>query len=134
MRRAVLLRLLALLALSGCSAVGMGGFSGDAVGPSATSGGTAGGTAAERRTDLETQQACRERTNEMYEQRDRAQIYAPASSVNTPFSANYQPDVPSRGLSDQFAYERTKAECERAGTGSIDQRAPNTTPPTANSR
>jgi hypothetical protein len=118
--------LLALLALSACSAGGMGDGGGYALGPS--------GTAAERRTDLETQQACRERTNEMYEQRDRAQIYAPASSVNTPYSANYQPDNPSRGLSDQFAYERTQAECERAGTGSIDQRAPNTVPPAATSR
>jgi|HubBroStandDraft_1064217.scaffolds.fasta_scaffold23289_5 hypothetical protein len=125
MRCAVFLRLLALLALSACSAGGMGDGGGGALGPS--------GTAAERRTDLETQQACRDRTNEMYEQRDRAQIYAPASSVNTPYSANYEPDVPSRGLSEQFAYERTKAECERAGTGSIDQRAPNTAQPAANS-
>jgi hypothetical protein len=126
MRRAVFFRLLALLALSACSAGGMGGGSDSGIGPS--------GTAAERRTDLETQQACRDRTNEMYEQRDRAEIYAPQSSVNTPFSANYQPDVPSRGLSGQFAYEQTKAECEREGTGSIDQRAPNTAQPAANSR
>jgi hypothetical protein len=125
MRCAVFLRLLALLALSACSAGGMGGGGDSGVGPS--------GTAAERRTDLETQQACRDRTNELYEQRERAQIYAPASSVNTPFSANYQPDVPSRGLSGQFAYEQTKAECERAGTGSIDQRAPNAAPPAVNS-
>jgi hypothetical protein len=126
MRRAVFLRLLVLLALSGCSVGGMGGFAGDAVGPS--------GTAAERRTDLETQQACRDRTNEMYEQRDRAQIYAPASSVNTPFSANYQPDVPSRGLSNQFAYERTRAECERAGIGAIEPPALNAAPPAATNR
>ncbi len=57
MRCAVFLRLLALLALSACSAGGMGGGGDSGIGPN--------GTAAERRTDLETQQACRDRTNEM---------------------------------------------------------------------
>jgi hypothetical protein len=104
----------ALLMMAACTAGSMsgGGTGWSSVGPS--------GTAAGGQTSLETQQACRQRTSEIYEKRERPQIYAANSSLNSPFSANYQPDVPSRGLSDQFAYERTNAECERnagAGTG-----------------
>jgi hypothetical protein len=105
---------LVMLALTACSAGSLnpgGSVSSDAVGPS--------GTAAEKRTALETQQACRDRANEIVDKQRRPDIYAPNSSLNTPFSANFQPDVPSRGLSAQFAYERTAADCERnAGTGS----------------
>lgn len=94
-----------MLALSACSAGPMGGASSEAVGPS--------GVAAEAPPDLATQQACRRRVNEMYDIRDRGDIYAANPSMNTPFSANYQPGVPSRGLSSQFAYEQSVAECER---------------------
>ena len=104
---------LAMLVLTACSAGSLnpgGGVSSDAVGPS--------GTAAERRTALETQQACRDRANTIVDEQRRPDIYAPNSSLNTPFSANFQPDVPSRGLPAQFAYEKTEADCERnAGTG-----------------
>jgi hypothetical protein len=121
MSSAVLFRLLAMLALSACSAGSMGA-SGDAVGPS--------GTAAERRTDLATQEACRSRVNEMYERRDRADIYVPASSVNTPYSANYEAGVTSRGLANQFDFERTLAECERdSGTAVDPMVAPAPAPP-----
>ncbi|MGA3002351.1 MAG: hypothetical protein ABSE20_11525 [Acetobacteraceae bacterium] len=94
-----------LLALAACSAGPMGGAGDNAVGPS--------GSAAEGNTDLATQQACRQRVNEMYEVRNRGDIYTANPSVNSPFSANYQPDVPSRGLSNQFAYDQSLAECER---------------------
>ena len=114
MGRAVFRRLLApgvalaSLMLSACSG-GAGPFGGrassDAVGPS--------GMAAAGRTDLATQQACRRRVNEMYDIRERGDIYAANPSSNTPFSANSQVGVPSRGLSNQFAYEQTLAECER---------------------
>jgi hypothetical protein len=111
MSRAVFhpLLVLAILALSACSGGPLGGrTSSDAVGPS--------GTAAAGPTDLATQQACRRRVNEMYDIRDRGDIYAANPSVNTPFSANYQAGVPSRGLSSQFAYEQSLADCERNAT------------------
>lgn len=124
MSRALILRLLVPLALTAC---GSPGPSSDAVGP--------GGVAAERRVGLETQVACRDRANEMYERRERTAIYAANSSMNTPYSANYQPDIPSRELSSQFAYERTRAECERnAGNGNTDTVVPNMTPPAAKGR
>jgi hypothetical protein len=95
---------LVLLALTACSAGPMGGVSDTAVGPS---GRTAAGN-----TDLATQQACRQRVNEMYEIRNRGDIYASNPSVNAPFSANYQPGVPSGGLSNQYAYDQSLTECE----------------------
>lgn len=96
---------LLLLVLAACTAGPMGGPNNNAVGPSGPA--TAGGV------DLATQQACRQRVNEMYEVRDRGDIYSANPSVNSPFSANYQPDVPSRGLSNRFAYEQSLTECER---------------------
>jgi hypothetical protein len=104
-----------MLAVSACSAGPMGG--GTAVGPS--------GTAGSGSADLATQQACRQRVNEMYEIRGRAGIYAPNPTVNSPFSANSYVGVPSRGLSDQFAYERSEAECER---NAVSGAAPIATP------
>jgi hypothetical protein len=95
---------LLLLTLAACSAGPMGGISDNAAGP--------GGPAAQGNIDLATQQACRQRVNDMYEVRDRGDIYAANPTVNSPFSANYQPDVPSRGLSNQFAYDQSLAECE----------------------
>lgn len=112
---------LALLALTACTAGPLGGSSEQAVGPS--------GTAEQGQTDLATQQACRQRVNQMYEIRDRPDIYAPNPSVNSPFSANYQPDVPSRGLANQFEYGQSLAECEHnAATGAEPVR---TAPPPA---
>jgi hypothetical protein len=101
----------------------MGGASDNAAGPGGPT--TAGGP------DLATQQACRQRVNEMYEIRDRGAIYAANPSVNAPFSANYQPDVPTRGLSNRFAYEQSLSECEHDtanGTGGVA--APPTPPVT----
>ena len=70
------------------------------------------------RVDLATQTACRNRTNEVFDQRNRAEIFAANSSMNTPFSSNYQSGVSSRGLADQFAYGQMERDCERTtGTG-----------------
>jgi hypothetical protein len=121
MSRAVFHRLLgsgvvlAMLALSACSGGPLGGLFGghassDAVGPS--------GAAGPGPVDLATQQACRRRVNEMYEIRDRGDIYAANPSSNTPSSANSEVGVPSRGLASQFAYERSRADCERDSSGS----------------
>ena len=107
---------LAVLALSACSAGPMGGASSDAVGPS--------GTAAQGRTTLDTQEACRQRVNEMVDKQNRPAIYAANSSLNTPFSANFQPMVTSRGLSGQFAYERAVADCEHNALAGPDVEAP----------
>jgi hypothetical protein len=107
MSRAAILPLMAMLALSACSA---GSSGSSAVGPS--------GDAGQSRPDLATQTACRQRANEMYEQRDRSRIYAANSAENSPSSANSYVGVPSRGLSEQFAYDQTISECERnTGTG-----------------
>jgi hypothetical protein len=116
-----------LLALVACSAGPMGGASDNAVGPS---GPAAGGGA-----DLATQQACRQRVDEMYEVRNRGDIYTSNPSVNSPFSANYQPDVPSRGLSNQFAYGQSVAECEHNTANGAEGRiiAP-ASPPAAKGR
>lgn len=118
---------LAMLALAACSPGGMGGeASSAAVGPSGAAAG---------QTDLATQQACRRRVNEMYDIRNRSDIYAMNPSSSTPFSANYQPDVPSRGLSGQFAYDRSLAECEHnAATGAEQVDIPPAAPPPSTAR
>jgi hypothetical protein len=105
-----------MLGLAGCSGGsmdGMGAIGSTGAGPVGLS-----GASAEGRTDLETRQACRQRVNEMYEIRNRSEIYAANPSENTPSSANSQVGVPSRGLSSQFAHDQSVADCVRnAGTG-----------------
>jgi hypothetical protein len=100
------------MAVTACSAGPIGGSRDYSVGPS--------GPAAGGNTDLATQLACRQRVNEMYEVRNRGDIYSSNPSVNTPFSANYQPDVPSRGLSKQFAYDQSLADCERSSVNGAE--------------
>jgi hypothetical protein len=72
----------------------------------------------------------------MVEKQDRPAIYAANSSLNSPFSANFQPNVASRGLSDQFAYERSVTDCEHnAATGpDVETEAPAITAPAAKGR
>jgi hypothetical protein len=68
--------------------------------------------------DAATQAACRQRAEQAYEQQNRGQIYSTQSQVNMPYSANYVPDVPNRGLSDVFAHDRMVSNCVRnTGTG-----------------
>jgi len=93
-----------LLALTACSAGPMGSARDNAVGPS--------GPPAARNADLATQRACRQRVNEMYEVRNRGDIYASNTSMNSPYSANYESGIPSRGLSNQFAFDQSLLECE----------------------
>jgi hypothetical protein len=70
------------------------------------------------RADAATQAACRRRAEQAYEQQNRGQIYSTQSQVNMPYSANYVPDVPNRGLSDVFAHDRMVSDCVRnTGTG-----------------
>jgi hypothetical protein len=127
MTRAALLRMLVLLALSACDSGPLSSSEGPgygAVGPS--------GVAAQNRNDLATRDACRERANEMYDKRGRAEIYAPQSSVNTPQSANFVSGVTDRGLAARFDYERTVNECVRnasSGAPSIVSPEPAIAPP-----
>jgi hypothetical protein len=73
---------------------------------------------AQAQADAATRAACRQRAEQAYEQRNRGQIYSTQSQVNTPYSANYVPDVPNRGLSDVFAHDRMVSDCVRnTGTG-----------------
>lgn len=67
--------------------------------------------------DAQTRAACRERANQVYDQQNRGEIYSPPPQVNTPYSANYTPERPDRGLSDLFAHDRFVNDCVRNGTG-----------------
>ena len=68
MSRAVIFALMAMLALAVAPPAQWARSESSAVGPS--------GDAGQTRTDLATRAACRQRANEMYDQRDRARSYA----------------------------------------------------------
>ena len=130
MSRAVFLPLFAMLTVSGCSAGSLspGGSA------SGSAGGSASGSAADSRTDQATQLACRTRANEMYDRRNRAEIYSANSTINSPFSANYQPGTTNQGLAERFSFEQMVSECIRnAGTGAERPVAP-APQPTARTR
>jgi len=68
--------------------------------------------------DAETQAACRQRAEAIYDQQNRGQIYSPSPSVNTPYSANYLPNQTDRGLSQLFVHDKIVSDCVRNnGTG-----------------
>jgi hypothetical protein len=73
--------------------------------------------------DAATRNACNQRAEQAYEQQNRAQIYSPPPTVNTPYSANYTPDQTDRGLSDLFAHDRMVSDCVR-NTGTSSDRTP----------
>jgi len=78
--------------------------------------------------DASTVAACRERANQIYDQQNRGAIYSPQPQANTPFSANWTPDVPNRGLSAQFGFDRSVNDCIRnTGTGT-DRNVPTKNP------
>jgi hypothetical protein len=82
---------------------------------------------AQAQADAATRTACQQRAERAYEQQNRAEIYSPPATVNTPYSANYTPSQTDRGLSDLFAHDRMVSDCIRnTGTG-----ADRTPPPTA---
>jgi hypothetical protein len=110
MSRALLCAVAAVLALSGCES----------------------GPATETQADAATMAACRHRADEIYDQQNRADIYRPPDQVNSPFSANYTPDVSDRGLSALYAHEKMVSDCVRnTGTGAdrSDFNAAGPTPP-----
>ncbi len=85
---------------------------------------------AQAQANEQTAVACRQRADELYNIRHRDTIYAPASQVNTPFSANYQPGIPDRGLSQLYERDSMVSDCER-NTGAEGDRTPDpgTSPP-----
>jgi hypothetical protein len=78
--------------------------------------------------DAETRAACRARADQVYSQQNRAEIYSPPPTVNTPFSANYMPQTTDRGLSDLFVHDRMISDCVR-NTGTGAERSQSTSPP-----
>jgi hypothetical protein len=80
--------------------------------------------------DAATVAACRQRANQIYDQQNRGAIFSQQSQANMPFSANYTPDVPTRGLSAQFGFDRTVNDCIR-NTGADTSRTPTGTTGTA---
>ena len=75
--------------------------------------------------DAQTRAACRQRAEQMDSQRNRAEIYSPPPQVNTPFSANYLPDQPDRGLSQLYAHDKLVSDCIRnTGTGADRSQVP----------
>jgi hypothetical protein len=73
--------------------------------------------------DPQTVAACRQRANQVYDQQNRGAIYSQGPQANMPFSANYTPDNPTRGLSAQFGYDRMVNDCIR-NTGTETTRTP----------
>lgn len=85
----------------------------------ALSGCSAPPQSAQSEADAATRRACQQRAEQAYEQQNRAQIYSPPPTVNTPYSANYTPSQTDRGLSELFAHDRMVSDCVRnTGTGS----------------
>jgi outer membrane biogenesis lipoprotein LolB len=75
--------------------------------------------------DAQTTAACRQRADEVYDTQNRAEIYSPQSSVNTPYSANYTPGISDRGLSQLFAHDKIVSDCIRnTGTGAERSQPP----------
>ena len=78
--------------------------------------------------DAATRKACEQRAEQAYNQQNRAEIYSPPPQVNTPYSANYVPDVTNRGLSSLFAHDRMVSDCVR-NTGTSTERSLPSPPP-----
>ncbi len=76
------------------------------------------------RADAATLSACREHSDAVYDRTHRDSIYA-IDNRNTPYSANYTPDVSNRGLSDLFVHDRMVSDCVRnTGTGAERSQPP----------
>ena len=107
----------ACLLLGGCNYQGL---------PLNANGGIGGGLG---NADPATRAACTQSAERVYNVRNRGDIYAPQSSVNAPFSANYGAGSTERGLSDQYAREAMIRDCVR-NTGTETNRSVPPTPRT----
>jgi hypothetical protein len=77
----------------------------------------------QQQADAQTVAACRQRANQVFDQQNRGAIFSQAPQTNMPFSANFTPDNPSRGLSAQFGFDRMVNDCVR-NTGTETTRTP----------
>ncbi|HTW72708.1 MAG TPA: hypothetical protein VME47_22710 [Acetobacteraceae bacterium] len=80
----------------------------------------------ESRAQQSLLEACRRRADEVYNLTHRGDIYASESQVNTPYSADYQPGLPERGLSQLYARDQMVSDCVR-NTGAEGNRTPSGT-------
>ncbi|HBK05689.1 MAG TPA: hypothetical protein DDZ81_07465 [Acetobacteraceae bacterium] len=78
--------------------------------------------------DEQTRAACRAHAEQVYNQQNRATIYSPPPTVNTPYSGNFTPEVTNRGLSDLFAHDRLVNDCIR-NSGAGAEASPPAKPP-----
>lgn len=78
--------------------------------------------------DAATRAACRARAEQAYNQQNRAEIYSPPPTVNTPYSANYVPSTSDRGLSDLFVHDRMVSNCIRNTGTETDRNLPSPLP------
>jgi hypothetical protein len=72
-------------------------------------------TGGEARGDAATEAACRQHADQVYDVRNRGDIYSPQSGVNTPSSGSYAPGGDSRNLGQIFARDRMIRDCVRRG-------------------
>ena len=79
------------------------------------------------KTDAAILQVCRQRANEVYDRRNRAEIYAPQYGGNSPLSGTYTDVGVNRGLSAQFSFEQMVRDCVRQ-SNVTGERAIGTTP------
>lgn len=74
------------------------------------------------KADAATLNACRERADAAYDRTHRDSIYS-ISSRDSPFSANYTPEVVDRGLSQRYGHDSMVRDCVR-NTGTETDRTP----------
>ncbi|HEY1933317.1 MAG TPA: hypothetical protein VGG99_14995 [Acetobacteraceae bacterium] len=75
------------------------------------------------RADAETEAACRQRAEQIYDVQHRADIYSPPPTINTPFSTNFVPGVTDRQLANEHEHQELINDCVR-NTGTETSRAP----------
>lgn len=73
------------------------------------------------KADAAIEQACRQRANEMYDRRNRAEIYAPIYGGGSPLSGTYTDVGINRDLSGRFAFESMVRDCIRTANISAEK-------------
>lgn len=75
------------------------------------------------KADAAVLEACRQRANEAYDRRNRADIYAPNYSGNSPLSGSYTDVGLNRDLSARFSYEQMVRDCVRTANVTTERGA-----------
>jgi hypothetical protein len=76
------------------------------------------------RSDQSMAAACRQRADESFERANRASLYQPSSTRDSPYSA--MPPSPTNDLSDRFSYGSMYNDCIRSNGAA---QTPSTMPP-----